>query len=350
VPRYRLPWFVLTLVLVRGGLARADEIDDYVKTRMGEFHLPGLSLVVLKDGAVVKAAGYGFADVARRTPVTVDTVFKIGSVSKQFIASAIMLLAQDGRLSVEDPVRKYLMEVPASWQSITLRQLLTHTAGLVRESPGFNPMQAASDLDIVKSTFPVPLLFAPGSKWAYSNAGYYVLAEIISRVSGQSWARFIEERLFKTAGMASTKPTNTTPVPPNRAVGYTGNDNQRPAGEWVALRPSGAFLSTVVDLAKWEAVLRDGQVLNDASRRAMWARVRLADGTIADYGFGWHVETLLRRPTVWHGGAFPGFTSNYLRFVDDGITVIVLANGDDVDTPGITLGIAQRYLPPNSSR
>jgi len=340
----------LTLVLALAGPARADETDDYVKTRMSEFHLPGLSLVVLKDGAVVKAAGYGFADVARRTPVTVDTVFKIGSVSKQFIATAIMLLAQDRRLSVEDPVRKHLMEVPASWESITLRQLLTHTAGLVREAPGFNPMQAARDLDVIKSAFPVPLLSAPGSTWAYSNAGYYVLAEIVARVSGQSWVRFIEERVFKPAGMASTQPTNATPVPPNRAVGYTANDNQRPAAEWVALRPSGAFLSTFVDLAKWEAVLREGKVLNDASRREMWARVRLADGTMADYGFGWHVETLLKRPTVWHGGGFPGFTSNYLRFVDDGITVIVLANGDDVDTPGITLGIAQRYLPPTNSR
>jgi CubicO group peptidase (beta-lactamase class C family) len=332
------------LVGVLAAAPRADQTDDYIKTRMSEFHLPGLSLVVLKNGVVVKSAGYGVADVGSAAPVTPDTVFKIGSVSKQFIATGILLLAQDKRLGLDDPVHKYLADAPPAWQSITIRHLLAHTAGLVRESPGFNPMQAASDIDVIKAVYSVPLLFPPGSKWAYSNAGYYVLAEIITRVSGQPWTRFIDERVFKPAGMTATRPTNITPVPSNRAVGYTGNDNSRPATDWIALRPSGAFVSTTLDLAKWEVVLRGNTVLSDASREAMWSRVRLADATTANYGFGWHVETLLGRPTVWHGGGLPGFTSNYLRFTEDGVTVIVLANGDDVDTAGITLGIARPFL------
>jgi CubicO group peptidase (beta-lactamase class C family) len=323
--------------------ARVDRVDDYVTSRIGEYHLPGLSLVVIRKGAIVKAEGYGFADVESKVAAKTETVFKIGSVSKQFFATAIMLLAQDGRLGLGDPVSKHISGTPPAWAPITIRHLLTHTAGLVRESPAFDPAKQLPDADMIKAAFPVPLRFVPGEKWEYSNVGYYLLAEIIRVVSGQSWNDFLRARVFAPAGLTTTVPTGTAGVGP-LASGYTGNDNSRKAAPFFPLRPSGAFLSTVLDLAKWDAVLDANRILREESRRQMWSPVTLSDGGTAPYGFGWHVQSLDGKLRVRHGGGLPGFAAEYMKYVDERLTVIVLTNGDDVDLPSIASGVAALYL------
>jgi CubicO group peptidase (beta-lactamase class C family) len=169
-------WRVFLLVLLAGSPVWADPIDDYVRAQMNRFHLPGVSLAILEDGRISRVAAYGLADVAGAVPATPETIFKIGSVSKQFIATAIMLLAQDGRLAIDDPASRYLDGTPPAWQPITIRHLLTHTAGLPRESPAFDPSKALSDADVVKALYSAQLRSRPGSKWEYSNAGYYALA------------------------------------------------------------------------------------------------------------------------------------------------------------------------------
>jgi len=161
---------------------RADRVDEYVAAQMKRFDVPGISFAVLKDGTTIKTASYGVANVAREIPAADDKVYKIGSISKQFIASGIMLLVQDGRLKLDEPVSTCLTGTPPAWQTITVRHLLTHTGGLVRESPGFEPMKAQTDTEVIKAAYSVPLAFPPGAKCAYSNLGYYVLAEIITRV------------------------------------------------------------------------------------------------------------------------------------------------------------------------
>jgi len=255
-----------------------------------------------------------------------------------------MLLAQDGKLSVDAPLATYIEDIPSAWRAITVRHLLVHTAGLVRESPGFDPMKAMPDIEVIRAAYSVPLLSVPGSKYAYSNAGYYVLAEIITRVSGRPWTRFVDERIFAPVRMAVTVSTTISPIPPARAVGYSGKDNKAVADEWLALRPSGAFISNVIDLAKWDAALDGTTILSASSRGQMWAPARLNDGTSVPYGFGWHVESFLNRPVVWHGGGIPGFSSRYTRFVDDHLSIILLTNGDDVDLGGITAHLSQTYL------
>jgi CubicO group peptidase (beta-lactamase class C family) len=255
-----------------------------------------------------------------------------------------MVLVQDGRLDVDGRVSEYLDAAPASWRAITIRHLLTHTAGLARESPGFDPMKAQADASVVEAAYETPLRFAPGSRWEYSNLGYYVLAEIITHVSGEPWSEFMRERVFGPAGMTVTAPTDV--ALPNRATGYTGNDNAEPADDdWIAVRPSGAFLSTVGDLAKWDARLDTDSVLTEASRRQMWSPVQLSDGGAHPYGFGWHVETRKDgRRVVWHGGGLPGFASYFGRFLDDRVSVIVLTNGNDVDVIALANGLANLYL------
>ena len=342
--RRRIPVLVLLSWLSAAAVAHADPTDDYVKTQLDAFDLPGLSLAVVRNGTVIKAAGYGLADRERNISPTPDTVYKIGSVSKQFIASGIMLLVQEKRLGLDDRISKYLDKTPSSWAPITIRHLLTHTAGLVRESPAFTPFKNLSEAELIRAVHPVPLRFAPGGKWEYSNTGYVALAEIIRIVAGQPWTEYLNRKIFAPAGMAVTFPTNTTAPVPNRAQGYGGRNNERKVDEWVALRASGAFLSNVVDLAKWDALLYSDKILSDTSRREMWTRVRLSDGSSDPYGFGWHVDTGGGRRRVWHGGGLPGFTSHFVRYLDDGLTVIALSNGDDSDMGAIANGVAELYL------
>ena len=334
------------LLLVAGPLAaRQDKTDEFINAQLREQNIPGLALAIVKDGKVVKAQGYGYADLDRKVPVTPDTVLKIASVSKQFIATGIMLLVQRGKLSVGDPVSKHIGDAPAAWKGITIRHLLTHTAGLVREAPGVDISTLQPDIDVIRKAYAAPLHFAPGEKYQYSNVGYFILGEIIRRVSGRAWADYIEENVFKPSAMMSTFPTNTTVKIANRAIGYVDNDNPRRAPEWKALRPSGGFLSTVLDLAKWDAVLYTDQVLTEASRREMWTPVRLNDGTTSGYGYGWQLATNRRRTQVYHGGGGPGARTSFTRFLEDRLSIIVLINMDDVDVDTIVLGLAALYLP-----
>jgi D-alanyl-D-alanine carboxypeptidase len=337
-------WLPIALFLGLAPIrAMADPVDDFVREQMATFKLPGLALAVVKDGRAIKTAGYGVADKARQTPVTPQTVFKIGSVSKQFIASGVMLLVADGKLSLDDPASKYLQGTPPAWRGVTIRQLLSHTAGLGREPPGFDPLRQVPDAEVVRSTYDLPLSSAPGTAYDYSNTGYWALAEIIRVVSGKPWGDFIQERIFRPAGLGTTAPTNVELA--LRALGYTGNDNLEPAPPWVAVRPSGAFLSTVEDLARWEAVLRSDTVLNEATRRLMWTPTPLSGGGAAPYGFGWHVDAGdAGRKRIWHGGGLPGFSAYYLRYPDEGLAVIVLTNGDDGDPAGIANSIASRFF------
>jgi CubicO group peptidase (beta-lactamase class C family) len=336
---------VVTIDALQGGAnvaGRADPVDDFITAEMERQRLPGLALAVVEAGKTVKAQGYGLADVERATPVTPDTVFKIGSVSKQFIATGIMVLAQDGRLGLDDPVSKHLHATPATWSGITIRHLLTHTSGIVREGPAFRPNGTQTDAEVVTSAYPLPLRFAPGTKWEYCNVGYFALAEIISRVSGLPWPDFMHAKVFQPLGMTATRPTSAQD--PKRAVGYTGDDKRSVAPDWSAVRPSGAFQSTILDLAKWEHALTSNQVLTEESRRLMWTPVILADGSPHPYGFGWELHKVAGRPQIGHGGSLPGFRATYVRFPDDRLTVIVLVNADDVDRNALVAGLAARLL------
>lgn len=335
---------IMGLVLALSATEPADEVDDFIRAEMDRQNIPGLSLAVLRDGEVVKAMGYGMADRRLRIPATPETVYRIASVSKQFIATGIMLLVQDDRLDLKDSVTRYLDDAPPAWDGITIRHLLTHTAGLVREAPGFTYSRAQPDADVIRTAYGLPLRFRPGEEWEYSNLGYFVLAEIIRVVSRQRWTDFLTEQAFTPSGMAATWPTNTTEPVPDLAQGYVDNDELRDAPELPALRPSGAFLSTVLDLAAWDATLHTDRVLTATSRRQMWTPVTLNDGSSRPYGFGWQVGELRDRRLVFHHGGMPGARSTFARFVDDGLTVTVLMNLNDSDIGAILNGVASIYL------
>jgi CubicO group peptidase (beta-lactamase class C family) len=338
--------FAILLLLLQTTAVRADKVDDYVKAEMRKQRIPGLSLAVVKEGKVVKAEGYGLANVEHNVPARPETVYKIASVSKQFIATGIMLLVQEGKIGVDDKVGKYLEGTPESWKSITIRHLLTHTSGIVREGPGFDPFKDQKDFDVIKSAYPSPLRFTTGEKYEYCNVGYFSLAEIISRISGKPWSDFLNERVFAPLGMTATRPTSYSAIVPNRAGGYEWkNDKMQNAGEYVAVRPSGAFLSTALDLAKWDAALYTDAILRHATREQMWTPVKLNSGATYPYGFGWSLEPLGKHRRVDHGGSLPGFRSYFMRLPDDKLSIIVLTNSGSANPGGIARGVAAIYLP-----
>ena len=337
--------FALLGFLVTGLSAQADRTDIFIKNEMQRQNIPGLSLVVLKEGRIIKSAGYGVADMKLKTPATPETIYKIASVSKQFIAAGIMLLVQEGQVGLNDPIGKFLQRSPDTWEPITIRHLLTHTSGLVRDAPGFDPAKVQLDAEVIKTAYPLPLRFAPGAKWEYSNLGYFILAEIISKVSHVHWAQYLSEKVFKPCDMTMTYTTNTGVSLPTRALGYSDNNRLLLAADWRALRPSGAFLSTVADLGKWDAALYTDKILNEASRKQMWTPVTLNNGTSHPYGFGWELISFQGRRLVYHSGGVPGFRAQFARFVDDKVTVIVLMNLDDVDPDIIVRGVAAIFLP-----
>jgi D-alanyl-D-alanine carboxypeptidase len=347
-------WLALlsTLVIAGSGTLQADDIDDWVKAQMQVRHIPAVSVAVIRKGVLIKAAGYGLADLEHNVPAKPDTVFKIGSVSKQFLAAGIMLLVQDGKVGLNEPIGRYLPAAPATWGAITIRHLLTHTSGLVREGPGFDPYKTQPDIDVIRTAFALPVNFPPGDKYEYSNLGYYVLAEVIHVVSGKSWAEFLNERVFAPLGMTATFPTSVTRLTPNRADGYTWNDSQfQNMADWLALRPSGAFVSTALDLAKWEAALQTNSVLTAESKKEMWTPVRLNTGQHYPYGFGWEIDHFpngvgpTEVPMIRHEGTIPGFRAAYWRLPNQDLTVIVLSNLERAALDNLTAGIAIRYAP-----
>lgn len=325
---------------------QADKVDDFIKSEMQKQNIPGVALAVIKDGKVIKNKGYGLANVETNTPITSETVFKIGSISKPIIAMGIMLLVEEGKISLDDKVSKFLDGTPETWKDISVRHLLSHTSGIVREAPGFNPAKIQSDADVIKTAYSLPLNFKPGEKYEYCNVGYFSLAEIIRKVSGKPWSEFLSERILKPLGMHSTRPTTFDEIVPQRANGYSFSNNKLSNSEvYLALRPSGAFLSTISDLIKLDAALNSKEFLKPETRKLMWTPFKFNDGKDSMYGLGWRSEEINGIKRIGHGGSLNGFKSFYSRFVNEGFSIIVLTNLDQVDSNKFSNEIAAYYIP-----
>ena len=321
----------------------ADQVDDIISEQMSTQHIPGLALAVIRDGKVVRFSGYGVSSVERRTPVTATTVFAIASISKQFLAAGIMLLVQEEKLSLDESLQRFLPDAPAAWRQITIRELLSHTSGLAQDIPGENRFETQPLLQAIRSAYGVPLSFRPGESWQYSNLGYYVLAAVISRSSGESWPEFMTHRLFGPLGMTTTRTTSSNV--PNRATGYEWDGKRLDrAREW-GLRPSGAYLSSIDDMAKWDAALVSDFPLSSVSKNAMWTAVPIPTGNGFGYGFGWQIDTRAGKHVIYHGGGRSGFKAYFARFPNDHISFVILTNAGHCDPEPILWKVAAIWLP-----
>lgn len=337
--------FTLALTLF-ATVIHADAIDNYVASEMKRQQIPGVALAVIQNGKTVKLKTYGVSNLELNTPVKPTTVFKIGSLSKQFIATATLLLADEGKLRIEDTVSQYLDDAPASWNAITVKHLLTHTSGLPRESPGFDPLKAQTNAAMIRAAYGVAFRFQPGEKFEYCNLGYFILAEIVEKVSGTPWPTFVSERIFEPLGMTSSRLADESAIVPERASGYVLLDgNRKHSRPLLAVRPSGAFASSLNDLIKWNSALDARRVLRSSTWEQAWSQSALKDGTQVPYGFGWFVENAGPHHVVQHSGAIYGFTAQYSRFDEQGLRIIVLANMDASRTDLMALGVAEHFLP-----
>ncbi len=352
--------FAAAFVLCPFTLARADEVDAYVGRQLRQLHIPGVSLAVVHDGQIIKAKGYGLANVERNAPATSDTVYEIGSMTKQFTATAVMMLVEEGKVSLDDKITKYFPAAPETWEHITIRHLLCHTSGIqnhVALPKSLNLLQGDLTLqpsltrdELIKWFFKLPLEFQPGETWAYDNTGYYLLGLVIEQASGKSYWQFLDERIFRPLGMRATRSTDPQPIIPNRASGYEWQnnsfENRSVLTPFVAFS-AGALLSTVEDLAKWDAALYTEKLLKKSGRHQMWSAVTAKDGAVAPfgYGFGWFIDGYHGHRIVQHSGGTMGFSSAIYRFVDDRLTIIILTNHADRIVDQMAIDIAGIYLP-----
>jgi CubicO group peptidase (beta-lactamase class C family) len=323
----------LALCLAAALPARADAIDDYVRGVMQKKKIPGVSLVVVRNGQVVKAEGYGYANVELDAKATADTIYQSGSTGKQFTAAGILLLAEEGKLSLDDRLTKHFPAGPSAWHRITIRQLLTHTSG-IKDYEGETDLDMQrnyDETDLLKVMMGLPLQFEPGTQWSYSNSGYLVLGLLTSKLAGKHWSDFQAERLFVPLGMKTTRVISEQDIVKNRAAGYVLDDKRELKNqEWVA--PSlnrladGSLYFSVRDLAAWETALRAGTFLKPASLKEWWTPVTLANGTTYQYGFGWAVAEQRGQKLIEHGGSWQGFRAMVTRYVDQGLAVSVLTN------------------------
>lgn len=308
---------------------------------------PGASLLVVRDGVPLVRRGYGFADLEHRVPASPQTDYRLASVSKQFTAAAVLLLAQDGKLSLDDRARKWLPELPPAADAITIAQLLSHQGGLidyedVMPADTKVPLRDEDVLDLMAKTD--RLYFAPGTSYRYSNGGYAMLALIVQKASGMTFQDFLRKRIFQPLGMNDTLAyVREGPPVPRRAFGYSEEN-----GRWVRTDQSmtssvlgdGGIYSSIDDMARWDAALYDDRLLSDASRAAAFSPKTRTDDPTIEYGYGWRITG----DSVWHSGETIGFRNVIVRYPKRHLTVILLTNRNDPEPYKTALAIARLYL------
>ncbi len=339
---------LLSLAFAFPASAFADKLDDAILAEMKRSHIPGVSIAVVKDGKIIREQGYGLADLENNVKVTPATVFQSGSIGKTFTAALVMLLAQDSKLSLDDPISKHLANTPKSWEGITIRHLLSHTSGLGDPYAKLDLTKDYTEEELIALEAEIPVLFAPGEKWSYSNMGYHLLGFICNKAGGKFYGDQLRERIFAPLDMG-TRIISEADIVPHRARGYERKGGKLVNQSWVAPRlnttADGSLYLTARDLAKWDLALYGDKVLPASVRNASWTPARLNDGSATEYGYGWQLFQRNGHRAIAHGGAWQGFRSQLYRFVDDKLSVVVLANSASARPGKLGDIVAAHYLP-----
>ena len=307
-------------------------IDSAVRADMEARQIPGMQIAVIKYGVVIKKGHYGYANLEDRLPVTDSTLFAIASMSQSMTCAGILLLMEEGKLSLEDSIGKYLDSLPASWAPITIRQLMNHTAGLRDDWDEGDEFfyTRNNDSTLFSALKSYPLKFKPGTAFSY-GCGPFVLGLLISKVSGENYADFMQRRIFDKLGMKNTRINDAEGIIPNRAAGYCLKDDKIVHGRAISAasqaRGDVGVLSTVTDMLKWYAALQDSSLLHKSSLDMMFAPGILTDSSKTAYGFGWFVNPYRDHPLFSHRGSFrTGYNSYIEIYPEDGVCIVLLSN------------------------
>ncbi len=328
------------------------ELDARIHAHLEENNIPGGLVAVASKGEMVHLKTYGMANVELSVPVSQDTVFEIGSVSKQFVSAAAMLLVQKGQLNLDDAIHTYLPTLPSEWLGVTVRQLLTHTSGI----PDYEEIRSydvyrfrLTPEEVIRIAHSRPMDFAPGTGWYYSNTGYFLLSMLVERIEGRPLGQVLESRIFGPLAMTQTRLADPEAIIPNRASGYWVNK----AGELINRMPTetsstlgaGGLLSSARDLAKWDHALYGDDLLSAESKKTMWTSTPLPDGEDVGYGFGWNVRDYEGLRSQSHSGQVAGFVTSFSRFPEQEISVIVFLNRYRVSSHRLKVAVLHTFLP-----
>jgi len=328
-----------------------------MRESMAKYHIPGASIAVLRRGTIIQRNGYGLANLEHRIPARPDTNYYIASLTKMFTATAVMILVSEGSVSLDDRIDKHVKGLPSAWQSVTVLQLMNHTSGI--KFPMSEPFPCKVEGDarrytremVIAETGCLPLDFQPGTKYAYSGRGYYVLGLLIEQVTGKSFGDFLSERIFKPLGMHDTRMIDHTSIVPNRSSGYIWKDGAYQHSdrmEAVIELSDGGLMSTVLDLAKWDTSLYTEQIIKRSTLNLMLTNARLNDGSVIEqYGMGFELKPYKGRKRIGHAGLIPGFSTAFERFTEGELTVILLTNSEQENyntVPNLAREIALIYL------
>lgn len=354
--------------LIRAGLllallasrASAGEIESLLASEMKLHHVPGMACLVLKNGKPLTHFYAGNANLEWPSRVNAETVFEIGSVSKQFATASILLLVQEGKLSVDDNISKFFPNAPAAWKDIKVRHLLSHTSGIHNYDglDGYELRQHLTQAQFIERLGKLPLDFAPGESWSYSNSGFNLLGYIVENVSGKSYWDFLQQRIFTPLQMTHTTRRDPWLVIPHRAAGYAFTNGIYSTRDYdlTDLFAAGAIVSTIGDLAKWDAALTGNKLLSEYSRQLWWTPAHLNSGMNIEhnrhgepgsYGFAWFIGTVNGHRNIGHTGITSGFSAANEIFPDDHLTIIILSNTDEGVFAGVLANkVARRLLLP----
>jgi len=333
----------------------AEAADAYLKTVVSSARIPGMAVCVVRRGNVVLAKGYGLANIELSVPASAHTIFELASLTKTFTAVAIMMLAEEGRISLDDRLPKYFAGAPASWTNVSVEHLLRHASGFgdffaipeLRSRSDFAWEREIESTDLVPILFRVPIQSEPGKKWSYSNLGYYLLGLIIEKVTGEPYEDVLKHRILEPLHMTETRRMSRLTVIPQRASGYTWQDQVLHNAAYTSTTwaySEGGLVSSAADLAKADKGFFGDKLLTRTTLERMWQPSRLKDGTVANYGIGWNVGSDPRRRQVYHSGNKPGFSAIIRHYLDESLTVVALVNVDNVGVPGADVGAISYHV------
>jgi CubicO group peptidase (beta-lactamase class C family) len=325
------------------------QVDSLVSIEMKNQRIPGLSLVVVRDGKIDYVNGYGYSNLEHKVPVKAETIFQAGSVGKQFTAFAVLLLVQEGKMNLDDKLTTYFPDAPSGWDSITVRNLLNHTSGFGDYTNTIDYRANYTEDSLYQVYRKRPLLFKAGEKQRYSNMGYATLGLIISKAAGKFYGEYLKERVFLPLGMTTARIITEEDIVLNRAAGYRLLNDSVKNQEWVSpslnTTADGSMYVTALDMAKWEAGLNAGKLLKKEYYDLMWAPTKLNDGTIENYGFGWSIDSVNGNRIVEHNGSWQGFECTIKRYPEKKMAVVVFANLKRASTYKISTRILRIYQP-----
>jgi CubicO group peptidase (beta-lactamase class C family) len=333
-----------------------DSVSRYVTAELARQQIPGASVTILRGDSVLLSRGFGLANIELRVPASDSTIYQSGSMGKQFTSSGILMLAEQGRLRLDDRITRWLTEGAGVWDSVTVRHLLTHTGGVAEYTDStFDYRRDYTEEQLVRFAASRPLNFRPGERWSYSNTGYLLLGVLIHRVTGRFYGDVLRQMIFAPAGMRTTRIISEADIVPNRAAGYQLVRNRVENQEWVSpslnTTADGALYFTVRDLARWAVSLNHRRIPSASALEKAWTPVTLNDGGSFPYGFGWDLTQQRGHSRIGHTGAWQGFETALYRYPEYDLTIAMLTNLAQARPGAIVQGIAgilhPELLPPH---